>query len=147
MKLRACREVSSDFTAALSANLRFGTPGIDACRAAAKQAGFAAGNRLKNQLRLGNSFSDAELAWQVVAAASGMDFTIERTPGRSAFRHLTCPIFSSGGAALCEDFCLPLVAGLTEAICPSCRVELSEKPSSRRPCTKVLVQSEDSHAG
>ena len=42
-----------------------------------------------------------------------------RRDKRDAFKHLTCPVFSSGGAALCEDFCLPLVAGLTEAICPS----------------------------
>ena len=146
-KSRACREVSSDFAAALSRRLRAGGAGVDAYRAAARETGVRAGNRLKSELGLGSSFDDAELAWQIVMKASGMKFTVERRPSRSLFRHLSCPLLAAGGAALCEDFCLPMVEGLTEAICPSCRVEIAERPSDERPCVKALIQAGNSNAG
>ena len=140
VKLRACRDVSADFTALLSGKLASTAGGRDAFRAAAYEAGLRAGKRLRDRLALGDSPDDVLLAWKIVAKASGMKFTVEKAPGKSIFRHLSCPVLSSGGARLCEDFCLPMVRGLTAAVCPSCAVEIIDPASGARPCVKALVK-------
>ncbi len=147
VKLRACREVSSDFVSLLDARLHSGgsTP-VDAFRAAARDTGIRAGERLRGELRLRTSLADAELAWRLVSNASGMRYIVERRPGKSLFHHVHCPVFAAGGAALCRDFCLPMVEGLTAAICPSCSVEIVEPAGPEGPCVKALVLRESSNA-
>lgn len=140
VKLRACREVSADFASILAAKLdASGAGGLDAYRAAARETGLRAGRRLRDNLLLGDSFKDAELAWRLVSKVSGMKFAVERQDARSVFNHTFCPVFASGGKPLCDSFCLPMVEGLTEAICPSCRVEIVQAAGPSGPCTKALV--------
>lgn len=138
VKLRACRQVSGDFIAFLSAGLGAGGA-IAAFREAARETGRKSGADLKRDLGLGSSFADAEIAWRIVSKASGMKFRVEPGEGRSIFRHSFCPMLSAGGQSLCEDFCLPMVEGLTEAICPACAVEVVESAGGKTPCVKALV--------
>ncbi len=140
----ACREVSGDFTAILAARLESaGSSALEEFSLAAHETGLRAGERLKAQFRLDSSFADARLAWKIVSRASGMTFTVADCPGRAVFDHLSCPVLQAGGVRLCENFCLPMVAGLTQAICPSCGVEIVEPANLQRPCKKALVMKKD----
>ena len=141
-RAKAAAEVSATFAGLLAEKLeKEPGKGLDAYRNAARDTGAAMGRRLRDEFRLGSSFDDVELAWRLVSKASGMSFLVERVPGRSVFRHRRCPVYDAGGRRLCENFCLPLVEGLTSAIAPSCRVEMVEMPDGGgRGCVKALIR-------
>jgi hypothetical protein len=140
-KARAAREVSGDFTGLLADALaKDPCGGLAAFSAAAREAGRRAGGRLRTHLRLGDSFEDAELAWRLISKMSGMRFRVERSRGESIFEHDVCPLLDAGGARLCESFCLPLVEGLTESICPSASVKIIRAAGASRGCAKALVR-------
>jgi len=136
---KVCREVSGDFTALLAEYLEKDDGGLAAFREAARETGKRSGNRLKRELRLAGGFEDAELAWQLVSKMSGMRFSVARGEGESTFEHTSCPVLDAGGKRLCENFCVPLVEGLTEAIAPGCGVRLARAAEGSRPCAKVLT--------
>lgn len=140
-KARAARDVSGDFTALLAEALsKDPSGGLEAFREAARETGRRAGHRMKAQLRLGGSFEDVELAWRLVSKMSGMSIRVERSSERSVFEHGVCPVLAAGGPRLCEAFCLPLVEGLTESMCPSCGVAVVRPADASRGCAKALVR-------
>ncbi len=140
VKLRACREVSGDFAALLGRYLRRdGAQPVESYRDAARETGRRAAARLRRELGLGDTPEDAETAWRIVSNASGMKYTVERREGESVFHHQRCPLYDSGGAAMCADFCVPMVEGLTEGLCPSCRVRTEREATAGEGCAKALV--------
>jgi hypothetical protein len=112
---------------------------LEAYRAAARETGRRAARRLVEELRLGNSFQDAEVAWELVSKLSGIQYHIKREEGRSTFSHVTCPVFDAGGKRLCVNFCIPMVEGMTEELCPSCGVEIVTEAGGGGLCVKALV--------
>jgi len=147
VKLRACREVSSDFASILATRLEaVGEGGLDAYRTAARETGIRAGHRLRDELNLGDTFKDAELAWRLVSKVSGMKAHVKRERGKSIFTHSSCPIFAAGGKSLCDNFCLRMVEGLTEAVCPSCRIEIVRPAGPAGLCVKALLRGGEPHA-
>jgi hypothetical protein len=137
---KVCREVSSDFTALLAEYLDKSNSGLAAFREAARETGKRSGERLKHELRLAGGFEDAELAWRLVSKMSGMRFSVARGAGGSVFEHLCCPVLDAGGKRLCDNFCVPLVEGLTEALAPGCSVKIIRAGEGSRPCAKALVR-------
>ena len=143
----ACRRTSAEFTAlAARAAAKSGDEALGAFRAAAVEAGRRAAETLKCDLGLACGFEDAELAWRLVSKFSGMAFSVKRAADRSLFDHRVCPALAAGGPAMCRDFCIPFVEGLTRAMCPSCRLEVVEEANGETPCTKALVRGEGEDA-
>lgn len=146
-KLRACREVSGDFTAILAEALQANPgAGLEAFREAARETGRKSALRMKDELGLDDSFEDVEFAWKLICKISGMKIAVTREDGRSVFRHLSCPLHRSGGKRLCESFCLPMVEGLTRALSSSMGVALVEEATDSRPCRKALTRGGDDAA-
>ncbi len=148
VRARAASEMSADFNAlVVDALHKKGPEAVEAFREAARESGRRTGERLKKQLHLGSSFEDAELAWRLVCKFAGMPFVLHRDDRMSVFDHKACPMLASGGAAMCESFCLPFVTGLTQSVCSSCSVAIVEPATDSRPCKKALVRPETPDAG
>jgi len=141
-KARVCQEVSGDFASLLAGALEGGDAKcLEAYRAAARETGRRAARRLREELRLGNSFEDAQVAWELVSKLSGIKYHIKSEEGRSTFSHMTCPVFERGGKRLCVNFCIPMVEGMTKELCPSCGVEVVAEAGDGGLCVKALVRA------
>lgn len=133
--------MSAQFTAeAVRALGDSSSGGLEAFTHAARTSGRRAGEDLMRDLGLGSSFEDAVLAWRLVSKLSGMKFRVAREGGRAVFTHLVCPMLDAGGPSMCTAFCIPFVEGLTEALCPSCAVEMVTQADENRACVKALVK-------
>lgn len=140
LKLRAARDVSADFAAILARLLEEDPAGgLAAYREAARETGRRAAARLQRDAGLGSSREDVEAAWRLVSNVSGFRYSVTEEEGRAVFDHAFCPVHEAGGASLCENFCLPMVEGLTGGLCPSCSVEVVRAAADGRPCAKALV--------
>jgi hypothetical protein len=140
LKLRAAREVSGDFTDILARRLEDNpSGGLEAYREAARETGRRAAERLRREAGLGATAEDVEAAWRLVSNIAGFRYSVTGEAGRAVFDHEFCPAYASGGERMCENFCLPMVEGLTTALCPSCGIEIVRPAADGRPCAKALV--------
>ena len=101
------------------------------------------GEKMKEELNLGNSLRDAADAWLIMGNIFKVKMVAKKlNENEIEFHHPNCPMwnfFKSKGKIYCKTLCLPYVESLAKAVSPNIEMVVVQPPTEENTCIKKLV--------